>query len=101
MGGTNNVAVREVAVPNPEGLHARPVMRFVELANRFQSSVTVSNITRRAERVDGKSPMQMLLLEASKGCVLRIEALGADAEAMAEALAGLVTSGFDPAFTVG
>lgn len=101
MGGTNNVAVREVAVPNPEGLHARPVMRFVELASRFQSSVTVSNVSRRAERVDGKSPMQMLLLEASKGCVLRIEAHGADAEAMAEALAGLVISGFDPTFSAG
>jgi len=87
-------AVREVKVGNAEGIHARPVMRFIDVASRFQSKVTVANISRRAERVDGKSAMQMMLLEASMGCVLRIEADGTDADAAVAALTALVESGF-------
>ncbi len=96
MSNTENHAVRDVSVPNREGLHARPVMRFVEVASRFQASVSVTNITRNQETVDGKSPMQMMLLEATQNNVLRIEAKGADAEALVEALSALVASGFDP-----
>ena len=87
-------AVREVKIGNTEGLHARPVMRFIDVASRFQSKVSVMNVTRRGEKVDGKSAMQMMLLEATQGCVLRIEACGSDAAATVEALAALVESGF-------
>ncbi len=87
-------AVREVKVGNTEGLHARPVMRFIDVASRFQSKVTVANVSRRGEKVDGKSAMQMMLLEATQGCVLRIEASGPDAAAAVEALAALIESGF-------
>ena len=87
-------AVREVKVGNTEGLHARPVMRFIDVASRFQSKVTVANVSRRGEKVDGKSAMQMMLLEATQGCVLRIEACGADAAAAIDALTALIESGF-------
>ena len=86
--------IREVKIGNTEGLHARPVMRFIDVASRYQCKVSVMNITRRGERVDGKSAMQMMLLEATQGCVLRIEACGSDAAAAVEALAALVESGF-------
>ncbi len=32
---------REVTIVNPQGLHARPVMKFVDLAGRFASAVAV------------------------------------------------------------
>ncbi len=86
--------VREVTIGNTEGLHARPVMRFIDVASRYQSKITVMNVTRRGEKVDGKSAMQMMLLEATQGCVLRIEAMGADAAAAVAALSALVESGF-------
>jgi phosphotransferase system HPr (HPr) family protein len=86
-------AVREAKVPNKEGLHARPVMRFVDLASRFKSSIVVANVSGRGEPVDGKSAMQMMLLEAVQGSVIRIEATGEDAPAAVEALAGLIESG--------
>lgn len=70
-------------------------MRFVDMASTFQSTVTVTNITRQSETVDGKSAMQMMLLEATQGCVLRIVARGEDASEMVDALAALVDSGFD------
>lgn len=96
MSANETHAVRDVPIPNREGLHARPVMRFVELASRFQARVSVTNVTRNQETVDGKSPMQMMLLDASQNHVLRIDAEGADAVPLVEALAALVASGFDP-----
>jgi len=87
-------AVREAKVANREGLHARPVMRFVDLASKYRAVILVTNISGRAETVDGKSAMQMMLLEAVQGSVLRIEARGEDAASAADALAALVASGF-------
>ena len=70
-------------------------MRFVDLASNFSSNVTVCNTTKGKEEVDGKSAMQMMLLEATQGCVLRIEARGNDARQAVDALVCLVESGFD------
>jgi phosphocarrier protein HPr len=80
-----------VAVANEQGLHARPVMRFVDLANRFQARVIVQ---REDRLVDGKNPMEMMLLEAVKGTSLEIRAQGKDAQEAVEALSKLVRSGF-------
>ena len=33
----------EVEISNPEGLHMRPAMQFVDLANSFESDISVSN----------------------------------------------------------
>jgi phosphocarrier protein len=84
-------AARTVTIPNAQGLHARQVMRFVDLASQFQSHVWVKKGSRL---VDGKNPMEMMLLEASKGTVLEIQADGADAQPAVDALAGLIESGF-------
>lgn len=85
----------EVAIPNREGMHARPVMRFVDVASRFKASVTVQNASRNTETVDGKSAMQMMLLEATQGSVLKIAASGEDAQAAIDSLRSLVESGFE------
>ena len=94
MSDAQTEAVVEATVQNREGLHARPVMRFVDLASRYRSSVTVMNVSRDDERVDGKSAMHMMLLEATQGSILRIETRGEDASEAARALAALVESGF-------
>jgi len=90
-----NAATYDVTVRDREGLHARPVMRFVELAMRFRSTIQVRNVTLRGETVDGKSAMQMMLLEATSGSVLRIEAAGDDAAEAAVALGKLIEAGFE------
>ncbi len=90
-------AVREVEVPNEEGLHARPVTDFVDLASSFQSTISVMNLSGRKEEVDGKSPIEMMFLEAIKGSVLRITACGEDAQKAVDALAVLVSTGTKPA----
>jgi phosphocarrier protein len=83
------VASRMVTVANTQGLHARPVMRFVDLASQFESRVRV----RKGKCiVDGKNPMEMMLLEATRGTELEILAEGKDAGEALEALAKLVAS---------
>jgi phosphocarrier protein len=93
LSGAKSKAVREAKVANEQGLHARPVMRFVDLASKYQSKITVANVSRRGEKLDGKSAMQMMLLEATQGNTLRIEAEGADAPDAVDALAAFVEAG--------
>ena len=85
----------EVTVPNTEGLHSRPIMRFVDAASTFQSRIQVENLTLGHEPVDGKSAMQMMLLEATQGSKLRIQASGSDANEAVATLSALVEGGFD------
>ncbi len=87
----NHIVQREVRIVNRQGLHARPVMRFVDLAHQFQS---VINVQKGDQAVDGKSPMEMILLEATQGTTLVLTAKGGDASEAVEALAKLVESGF-------
>jgi phosphotransferase system HPr (HPr) family protein len=94
LSSENSQAACEVEIPNPEGLHARPVMSFVDLASRFSAKVCVRNVTNGGQPVDGKSAMQMMLLEGTQGCVLRIEADGSDAHEATDALSELVRGGF-------
>ena len=82
---------RELVIPNKEGLHFRPIMQFVDLAQRFKAGVTVQCEDRSA---DGRSPMEMLMLVATHGSRVRLTADGSDAEALLDALAHLVESGF-------
>lgn len=81
----------EVIISNVQGLHARPAMKFVDTASRFSSSVQV---IKGSLSVDGKSPMEMMLLEAVKGTTLRLVAEGADAAQAVQALADLINSKF-------
>jgi phosphocarrier protein HPr len=76
-----------VQIKNPQGLHMRPAMQFVDLANRFSSEVLVSNGQTTA---DGKSIMQMSMLAATCGTRLTIRATGADADEAIDALRDLV-----------
>ena len=85
------VSVREVTIINRLGMHARPAMHFVETASRFHSRVTVR---KGAKKVNGKSIMEMMLLEAMPGTVLEVEADGGDAEACLDALDKLVREKF-------
>ena len=82
-----------VTVPNRLGLHARPAMLFAERAQDHAADVRV----RRSdgdEPVDGKSIMHLMMLAATKGTELVIEASGAGAQEAVDALHALVAGGF-------
>ena len=82
---------RDVKIVNKLGLHARPSMQFVETAKKFESTIRVS---KEDLAVDGKSIMDMMMLAATAGTILRIQANGHDADAALDALEKLVQSGF-------
>ena len=81
------VCETEVEIKNADGMHMRPAMQFVDVANAFDSTVTVSS---GETEVDGKSIMQMSMLAATVGTKLKIKAEGADAEQLIGALRELV-----------
>ncbi|HEX8341828.1 MAG TPA: HPr family phosphocarrier protein [Tepidisphaeraceae bacterium] len=93
-----SIVSRTVTIESPLGMHARPAMAFVDLANNFKSDIAVhKDVTGdggEAVTVDGKSVMQVITLEAIQGTVLRIEAAGEDAQAAVDQLAKLVEENF-------
>lgn len=82
---------KEVKIVNKYGLHARPAMQFVELANKYSSKIDVSN---GSLTVDAKSIMSVMRLAATKGTTLKVVADGTDAEDAAQAIAKLIEDGF-------
>jgi len=74
------VAFQEVIISNKLGLHARPAMQFVDVANQFKSEVKVIKGGDEPADADGKSVMQMIILAATEGTKMRIDAQGEDAE---------------------
>lgn len=84
---------KEVEIKNATGLHMRPMMRFVEMASKFNCNVTVSN---GPTIVNGKSIMEMCMLAGKMGIKLKIRTEGDDAKEAIEALGELVeTKQFD------
>ena len=83
--------VQEVKVPNSLGLHARPAMQLVDLANRFNAQI---EIAKADQCVDAKSIMQVMTLAATQGTTLTLTAQGDDAAEAVAAMAKLIGQGF-------
>ena len=88
------MASRDIVVSNTLGLHARPAMQFVDLANQFNSSITVIKGGEEPGEADGKSVMQMIILAAIEGTPMTIKAEGEDAEEAVQKLAQLFADKF-------
>ena len=84
--------VKEVAVQNQIGLHARPATFFIQKANEFKSSIWVEKEERR---VNAKSLLGVLSLGIVGGTSIKILADGSDEESAVNALVKLVESGFN------
>ena len=78
---------RKVPLLHRTGLHLRAAGRFAEVANSFQSAVSMSALGRT---VNGKSVLEILTLGAGPGIELLIQAEGADADKALDALEELV-----------
>ena len=87
-------ASRDIIVSNKLGLHARPAMQFVDLANQFTSEIRVHKFGDEPGEADGKSVMEMIILAATEGTKMRIDAEGEDAEDAVGKLAQLFEDKF-------
>jgi len=74
---------KDIIVEKKDGLHARPATIFVQLANKFNSSIRVE---KDGEIIDGKSIIAILSLGVNKGMKVRLIVDGDDFQ---EALANL------------
>lgn len=76
---------------NDKGLHTRPATELVKCTSGFKSQITLcyQNLT-----VNGKSLLGILMLAASKGAKIRIEAEGDDAVDCVKAIVTLAKSKF-------
>jgi phosphocarrier protein len=78
-------------INNEYGLHARPAALFVRCVNQYDANVMVE---KDGMSVSGKSIMGLLTLEGHEGSELTLEASGAQAEEVMQALADLFESNF-------
>jgi phosphocarrier protein HPr len=83
---------RIVTICNKRGLHARAAAKLVKLAGTFDADVRV---TKNGSIVSGRSIMGLMMLAAAIGSVIEIRVTGKQATEAADAIAGLVTDGFD------
>ncbi|MDH5589987.1 MAG: HPr family phosphocarrier protein [Gemmatimonadota bacterium] len=89
---TDERLTREIQVVNRAGMHARPAAEFVRTASGFRSHLTVA---KDGLEVNAKSIMGVLMLAAEQGSRLVVAAKGDDAAEAIDALALLVSRGFD------
>jgi phosphocarrier protein HPr len=82
---------RSVKIRNKLGMHARAAVKFVQLANHFQSDI---HVIKNGEPVNGKSIMGLLTLVAAWGSEIIVSASGNDSEQAVDALIALVENGF-------
>ena len=83
--------VRELTICNKKGLHARASARFVQTVEKFDAEVRVM---RCGEIVGGTSIMGLMMLAASPGTTITVEATGKEAAEVVAALAALIESRF-------
>jgi len=82
---------KTLTILNEVGIHARPASMIVKRLLEFESEVFIE---KDGKRVNGKSIMGILMLAASKGSQIRVEADGPDAQEAVEAVEELVRSKF-------
>jgi phosphocarrier protein HPr len=83
--------VRELAIVNRKGLHARATAKLVHCIEQFDAEVKV---TRCGETVGGTSIMAILTLGAGMGSSITISATGPQADAALDAVAQLIAAKF-------
>ena len=83
--------VRQLVIRNRKGLHARASAKFVQTVEKFDADVRVM---RCGETVGGTSIMGLMMLAASPGTSITVEATGNEAAEVMDALTALINSRF-------
>jgi phosphocarrier protein HPr len=83
--------ISEIPIINKLGLHLRAAAQLVQTANLFRSEVW---FRKEDYRVNGKSIMGVMTLDAGKGTLLTVEVEGEDADRCLEAIRRLAADHF-------
>src|SRR5580765_6562424 len=90
---------RILTVVGQLGLHARAAARLVRVASQFQSTIELERVD-TGQSADAKSILNVLMLAASSGTLLRAIAAGPDEALALDALDDLFRDSFGEAKTV-
>ncbi|MCP4487228.1 MAG: HPr family phosphocarrier protein [Gammaproteobacteria bacterium] len=85
---------QQITIINKLGLHARAASKLVNQASQFESDVYID---KQGNRVNAKSIMGVMMLAASKGTEVTLEAEGEDEQACLDAIVMLINNRFDEA----
>ncbi|HZR83839.1 MAG TPA: HPr family phosphocarrier protein [Candidatus Binatia bacterium] len=83
---------RTFVIRNRLGLHARAAAQLVQLAADYKSDLVIS---KDGQEVNGKSIMGLMMLAASQGATIDVEADGPDAEELMKAVEALIEAKFN------
>ncbi|MDB6181956.1 HPr family phosphocarrier protein [Paracoccus fistulariae] len=83
--------MRQLAIINVKGLHARASAKFVDVVERFNADAQVE---KDGMRVSGDSIMGLLMLAAPRGTEITVTTTGPEATELADALEALVQDYF-------
>lgn len=84
---------KNITVKNRDGIHARPSVAIVEVANQFSSDIYLQKPNR--PKVNGKSILDILTLAACYGTDIIVEATGDDAQEAVETIVNLISKEFN------
>jgi phosphocarrier protein len=82
---------QDILIINKLGLHARASTKLTQTASQFKSNIWIE---RNGRRVNAKSIMGVMMLAASKGSTVSLEATGEDEAVAMEALITLINNRF-------
>ena len=82
----------QITIINKLGLHARAASKLVNCASQFECEIF---ITHNNNRVNAKSIMGVMMLAASKGTEITLEADGVDEQEALQAIVDLIQNRFD------
>ena len=83
--------IKEVTVTNALGLHARASAKLVDAASRVPFTVS---LVARGRRASARSIVALMLLSASAGTLVQLEADGPEEAAAVREIASLFSDGF-------
>jgi phosphotransferase system HPr (HPr) family protein len=84
--------IRQTSVANSQGIHCRPSAVLVKEFQGYSGRIRISN---GKGSCDVSSVMQLLSLEMSQGCPVKIEVMGDNEAATADRLVALFQTHFD------
>jgi phosphocarrier protein HPr len=82
---------QDILIINKLGLHARASTKLTQTASQFKSDIWIE---RNGRRVNAKSIMGVMMLAASKGSTVTLEANGGDEVEAMDALVALINNRF-------
>jgi len=89
---TDSKVNKSIVILNDKGLHTRPATELVKCAQNFKAQIF---LVYQGLNVNAKSLLGILMLAATRGARIEVEAEGSDAAEAVEALAALARNRFN------